>query len=134
MTDDQIKQMVDRFLCWKLPSNFTPDGGISFNPEFNVEWNAKQGLPPQRHEPIGTNLFDASQAEEMVRHMAEGIGQHLAVRPIDSGTVPGGKALAVFQGGQMLPGQARCVVDVSVEDAAVTVEFRIDGDEVRLEL
>lgn len=73
MTDDQIKHMVQRFLAWKLPENFHPDDGISFTPEFNVEYNAKQGRPPQRHEPIGTNLFDYTQAEAMVRHMIEGM-------------------------------------------------------------
>lgn len=26
MTDDQIKHMVNRFLGWKLPENFNPDG------------------------------------------------------------------------------------------------------------
>ena len=64
MTDDQIKQMVDRFLSWKLPDNFSPDAGISFKREFNenTPW-------PMKHEPTGTNLFDATQAEAMVRHM-----------------------------------------------------------------
>ncbi|WP_292234608.1 hypothetical protein [Mesorhizobium sp.] len=73
MTEEQIKHMVDRFLMWKLPENFNPDGGIRFKAEYNVEWNAKQGKPPQRHEPFGTNLFDAVQAEAMVRHMIEGL-------------------------------------------------------------
>lgn len=64
MTDDQIKQMVNRFLSWKLPADFAPDAGISFAPDFNV------GTPwPMKHEPSGTNLFTAVQAEAMVRHM-----------------------------------------------------------------
>lgn len=68
MTDDQIKYMVDRFLGWRLPENFTPDAGISFTPTFNDH------LPvPMKHEPVGTNLFDASQAEQMVRYMVDGI-------------------------------------------------------------
>ena len=75
MTEDQIKHMVNRFLDWKLPESFHPDAGISFEPEFNKEWNAKQGKPPQRHEPVGTNLFDATQAEAMVRYMTEGMPQ-----------------------------------------------------------
>ena len=73
MTEDQIKHMVSRFLGWKLPANFRPDAGISFNPEYNVEYNAARGHPPNRHEPIGTNLFDATQAEAMVRYMVEGM-------------------------------------------------------------
>lgn len=65
VTDD----MVNRFLSWKLPEDFHPDAGISFNPEFNVEWNAKHGKPPQRHEPIGTNLLTATQAKAMLEHV-----------------------------------------------------------------
>jgi hypothetical protein len=33
MTEDQIKHMANRFLGWKLPSNFSPDAGISFKAE-----------------------------------------------------------------------------------------------------
>lgn len=73
MTDEQIKHMVDRFLQWKLPEDFNPDAGISFEPEFNKEWNAKHGEPPQCHEPVGTNLLSYTQAEAMVRHMLEGM-------------------------------------------------------------
>lgn len=73
MTEAQIKHMVSRFLGWKLPEGFHPDAGISFEPEFNKEWNARHGKPPQRHEPSGTNLFDATQADAMVRYMVEGL-------------------------------------------------------------
>lgn len=73
MTDEQIKHMVDRFLAWRLPENFQPDAGISFKPEYNVDWNAQHGAPPDMHKPVGTNLFDATQAEAMVRHMVEGL-------------------------------------------------------------
>lgn len=67
MTDAQIKQMVDRFLQWKLPADFAPDAGISFKAEFN-----EHTAHPMRHEPVGTNLFNAAQAEAMVRHMLGG--------------------------------------------------------------
>ena len=73
VTEEQIKHMVNRFLQWKLPENFRPDAGISFMPEFNVEYNARQGRPPQRHEPVGTTLFDATQTTEMVRFMLDGL-------------------------------------------------------------
>ncbi|AMK19319.1 hypothetical protein [Sphingobium sp. MI1205] len=76
MTDDQIKHMVNRFLAWRLPENFNPDAGISFKAEYNDSPNvmAMLGLSePCRHEPIGTNLFDYTQAETMVRHMIEGM-------------------------------------------------------------
>jgi len=69
MTNEQIKHMVDRFLAWKLPENFNPDGGISFKRmgnEHRPEWSYK-------NEPTGTNLFDAIQAEAMVRFMIDGL-------------------------------------------------------------
>jgi hypothetical protein len=68
MDDEQIKHMANRFLCWRLPENFRPDAGISFKPTFNDHMD-----PPMKHNPIGTNLFDADQAEAMVRYMVEGI-------------------------------------------------------------
>lgn len=73
MTEAQIKHMTDRFLGWKLPANFQPDAGITFQPEYNVEFMASQGKPPMRHEPVGTNLFSAEQAQAMIRHMLEGL-------------------------------------------------------------
>jgi hypothetical protein len=66
--DDQIKHMVNRFLGWKLPANFNPDAGISFKATFNE--NTEH---PLKHEPTGTNLFDATQAEVMVRYMIDGL-------------------------------------------------------------
>ena len=66
MTEEQIKHMVDRFLSWSLPENFNPDGGISFKRTFNDHLD-----PPSKHQPTGTNLFDAGQATEMVRYMLE---------------------------------------------------------------
>jgi len=73
MTEDQIKYMVDRFLGWKLPSNFSPDAGISFKADYN-----EHTAYPAKHEPTGTNLFDASQADAMVRYMVEGLYPTLA--------------------------------------------------------
>ena len=68
MNDEQIKHMVSRFLGWRLPENFNPDAGITFNPNYN-----EHTAYPMKHEPVGTNLFDATQAEQMVRYMIEGI-------------------------------------------------------------
>jgi hypothetical protein len=68
MTDEQIKQMTERFLTWKLPADFNPDAGISFKAEFNENTDH-----PMRHEPSGTNLFSYTQAEAMVRHLVEGL-------------------------------------------------------------
>jgi hypothetical protein len=68
MTDDQIKYMVDRFLQWRLPEGFNPDAGISFKAEYNegTAW-------PMKHQPTGTNLFGATEAEQMVRFMLAGM-------------------------------------------------------------
>ena len=68
MTPEQIKHMVDRFLSYRLPENFAPDGGISFKRVFN------EGTEHEfKAAPSGTNLLDATQAEAMVRHMVEGL-------------------------------------------------------------
>lgn len=69
VTEAQIKHMVDRFLGWRLPENFNPDGGISFK-----RTHSEQGpWGPQKYEPSGTNVFDAEQATAMVRYMLEGL-------------------------------------------------------------
>ena len=68
MTETQIKHMVNRFLSWRLPESFNPDGGISFKKTFNEQMD-----PPSKHVPSGTNLFDCDQADAMVRHMLEGL-------------------------------------------------------------
>lgn len=80
MTDDQIKYMVNRFLSWKLPESFNPDGGVSFKKMFN-----EHTAYPMKHEPSGTNLFDATQTDAMVRHMIEGIPCEVAERTADCG-------------------------------------------------
>jgi hypothetical protein len=70
MTEDQIKYMVNRFLGYRLPESFRPDGGVTF------EKFGNKGTPHQyTREPSGTNLLDADQATEMVRHMIEGMPQ-----------------------------------------------------------
>jgi hypothetical protein len=70
MNDDQIKRMVGRFLGWRLPDDFAPDAGIDFTPMFN-----EHADHPMRHEPTGTNLFTATQAEAMVRYMLADDGE-----------------------------------------------------------
>lgn len=65
MNDEQIKHMVNRFLGWRLPENFRPDNGISYaRPNYHPSVDAT---------PTGTNLFDATQATAMVRHMLDGL-------------------------------------------------------------
>lgn len=64
-----VAHMVQRFLSWRLPEDFNPDNGVSFKPTFN---DHMEGGPMQCN-PTGTNLFDARQAEAMVKHMLEGL-------------------------------------------------------------
>lgn len=119
MTDEQIKHMVNRFLGWRLPENFSPDGGISFK----VSWNA---FPP-----IGTNLLDAAQAEVMVRYMVEGMPEPM---PVCSGSeVPG-----IFQrhlySGQVVNGftalhdESRAMAKCDWPGCAVEGEHKHAGD------
>lgn len=68
LSDSQIRHMTERFLSWRLPDTFNPDGGIRFDPVVN------KGTPYEhRHQPSGTNLLGYTEAEAMVRHMAEGL-------------------------------------------------------------
>lgn len=69
MTPEQKQILVDRFLQWKLPADFMPDAGISFKPVYNET----SPFGPMRHEPVGTNLFTAAQAMQMVEFMCEGL-------------------------------------------------------------
>lgn len=65
MTEEQIKHMVNRFLAWKVPANFSPDNGVKFEPVLLYGGGFAR--------PVGTNLLTATQAEEMVRHMLDGL-------------------------------------------------------------
>lgn len=60
-----IYGMVNRFLGWKLPKDFCPDGGITFNPG-----HISQSSPLW---PVGTNLLTSIQAEELITHLLVGI-------------------------------------------------------------
>ena len=59
-------EMVNRFLWWKLPRDFAPDCGISFDGRKPDQWN------PSREWPVGTNLFTAVQARAMLEHVLGG--------------------------------------------------------------
>lgn len=68
LTDEQIKYMVNRFLGWKLPKTFNPDGGVKFEPVINTGTTYEH-----RYNPSGTNILCYSQAEEMVNFMLDGM-------------------------------------------------------------
>ncbi len=54
--------MVDRFLHWPLPEDFSPDAGISFDSQYKDKWGM----------PIGTNLLNANQARNMLEYAVGG--------------------------------------------------------------
>lgn len=64
MSKTQIDEMVDRFLCWKLPKDFAPDGRISFDPSPDAVGNEITW-------PVGTNLLTASQAKQMLTEVVQ---------------------------------------------------------------
>jgi len=64
--DEAIQKLTNRFLMWRLPDNFNPDGGISFTPDYNN--GTEEG---GRHRPVGTNLFDYGQAKQMIEYLLE---------------------------------------------------------------
>lgn len=57
-SDGMIVEVTNRFLAWRLPEDFYPDGGISFDKAYK-----------STHGPSGTNLLNYPQAREMVRHI-----------------------------------------------------------------
>lgn len=74
-----IDAMVSRFLCWRLPKDFAPDGRVKFDRVFLVFDGFDGAQPidisdaPDHYWPTGTNLFTAEQAKAMIEHML-GIG------------------------------------------------------------
>ena len=68
MNQNQIKHMTEKFLSWRLPNDFNPDGGIKFtkvsNPNTAYQYT---------YEPIGTNLFNCEQAKAMVEYISQGL-------------------------------------------------------------
>lgn len=63
MTKTLMDIMVEKFLQWKLPADFVPDGGISFKKESDYD-HPEHGRT--KFEPTGTNLFHAGQARAML--------------------------------------------------------------------
>ncbi len=70
---DLIDHMTSRFLQWKLPDDFSPDGGVTFT-----------AVSP--HGPVGTNLLTYAQAKAMVEYMIDGA-------PIAALTLPDDEAV-----------------------------------------
>lgn len=73
--EGEIDAMVNRFLMWKLPADFAPDGGISFEP---IMGGIGRTI---KREPVGTNLLTATQAKAMIRHIL-GVPEPAPVDPL----------------------------------------------------
>ena len=65
ISPEKIDEMVNRFLCWKLPKDFGPDAGISFKPTKPYEGDELGNS----WWPVGTNLLTADQARQMIKHL-----------------------------------------------------------------
>ena len=59
------QKMADKFLGWKLPKDFSPDCGITFDGRKDDEWNNGKTWP------TGTNLFTADQAKVMFEYCTQ---------------------------------------------------------------
>jgi hypothetical protein len=64
MSKINIDKMVDRFLGWRLPDDFAPDGSISFN-------HAPDAMGHEPTWPTGTNLLTAVQAKQMFSEVVQ---------------------------------------------------------------
>lgn len=73
-SEDELDQMVNRFLSWRLPDPWCPDGGIHFDADGAKKFDRRN----MRYEPTGTNLFDATQARKMILHL---LGAPVALDP-----------------------------------------------------
>ena len=68
-SEPNIRDMVDRFLGWPLPKGFAPDCGISFDGA-GIDPDAYKDVAGYRRSwPVGTNLFTATQAQQMIKHL-----------------------------------------------------------------
>lgn len=73
--NELIQSAVSRFLGWKLPTDFAPDGGITFKRHANKECCIEFQYT---HEPVGTNLFNDPQAKAMLMHVAKPLIDRIA--------------------------------------------------------
>ena len=64
-------EMVNRFLCWKLPESFSPDCGISFKRLKHYTGELVGDMP------VGTNLFSADEAKAMLEHVLAAAPKHV---------------------------------------------------------
>ena len=61
-----IDAAANRLMMWRLPDDFSPDCGISFDGRKDDEWNKNKTWP------AGTNLFNVEQAKKMLGYALAG--------------------------------------------------------------
>lgn len=121
-----IDRAVERFLCWNLPDDFDPDGGISFSKSSTNE-----------DMPTGTCLLNARQAEEMFEHCLaiNRANPRVKSRPgIDPCEVAAAvqtlRSIEVVNNVLALVGNWReCPFRYGFEQACEEIEFRLRNDE-----
>ena len=74
-----VDAMVNRFRGWKLPSDFSPDCGITFRNESEY---SHPTYGRAKYEPVGTNLFTGSQAKAMFEYCLQGVAEPIQRDPI----------------------------------------------------
>ncbi len=94
MSKKPLDAMVDRFLAWPLPNDFGPDCGISFDGRKDDQWNKNKTWP------IGTNLFTADQARQMLAHIVGPFLHHIpddpdAIAAVDPAAPNGDRSVEV---------------------------------------
>ena len=74
-----VDKIVNRFLGWKLPKDFAPDGGISFKRESDYEHPV---FGRSVYEPVGTHLFTTDQAKAMFEYCLQGLAEPVKQEPV----------------------------------------------------
>jgi len=69
-----VESMVERFLSWRLPKTFAPDGGIKFTRTYNGYVDGQfatdiERKPEDSSWPTGTNLFSVEETKQMIAYM-----------------------------------------------------------------
>ena len=98
--------MVNRFLAWKLPADFNPDGGITFAKEYNHA----SPVGVQIREPSGTNLLDADQAREMLEAVIQPAPAHPSLKLLTF-------CVLVLRNGFTVSGESACASPENFDEA-----------------
>jgi hypothetical protein len=113
MSKINIDKMVDRFLGWRLPDDFAPDGSISFN-------HAPDAMGHEPTWPIGTNLLTAVQAKQMFSEVVQPDEEMLELM---EGTANMLRGMLFYDG---IPERAKSAMRSRIAQLEAAVESRID--------